>query len=405
MTKDRAPGLKVRTNKKGVVQAYWVAAQCTRRAKGYPIKTVPLSNIPPDQWDAKCNELYTQLLIWLNGDQKKPLEFEGTIDSLIDHYERHELSPYHLVKYNSKASYDASIRAIRKTVGTRGLSTITGINFITWHANYLKPITKDGPRRVDHAHRLMSMIRRLFKWGVVLELPHAKRLSDILSELQFEQTPPRKEYMTFEQAQAFIAKANEMGRPSMALGQALQFELTFRQKDVIGEWIPDMTGSGIRHTAVNALRPKRWDNGLTWSHIDSNMVLRKATVKTGQETEFDMTQYPVLMAEIAKVPPERRVGPVIISEKTRLPYTGNAYAATWRMIANAAGIPPEIQNRDSRSGSITEATDAAAGLELVRHHAGHKNASMTARYSKNTIKKTTEVARLRVAARSERGPR
>lgn len=401
MNHDRAPGLKTRTKKDGTVQAYWVAAQCSRRAKGYEPKTVPLTNIPREEWPERCQKLYAELKAWLDGDQKKPLVFEKTMNSLCDHYVRHDLSPYHQVKYNTRATYDESIKAIREGTGTRVLNHIKGIDMMRWHEGFLKPI-KGGNRRVDSAHRNMSMIRRLLKWGVVLELPHAKRLSDIMEKLEFEQSPPRTEYMKFEQAVAFIRQAHILGKPSMALAQALQFELTFRQKDVIGEWIPDMTSSGIRHTAVNTMKPKRWENGLTWSHIDANMVLRKATVKTGQATEFDMTQYPVLMAEIALVPADKRVGPMIINESTGLPYTGNTYRSTWRLIANEAGLPPEIQNRDSRSGSITEATDADAGLELVRHHAGHKNASMTARYSKNTQKKTTEVARLRIAARSEK---
>jgi len=396
----RAPGLKTRTKKDGTVQAYWVAAQCSRRAKDYPLKTVPLSSLPPEEWPERCQKLYNELLIWLGGGRKKSLQFEGTMDSLIDHYVRHELSPYHQVKYNTRTTYNDAIRCIRKTVGTRALAKIRGVDFLRWHENFARPI-RVGPRRIDSAHRNMSMIRRLLKWGVVLELPHAKRLSDIISEMEFEQPKQRDEYMTFEQAVAFINKANILGKPSMALAQALQFELGFRQKDVIGEWIPDMTGSGIRHTAVNTVKPKRWENGLTWSHVDDDMVLRKDTVKTGQGAGFDMKLYPMLMAELMRVPLDKRVGPMIISENTELPYTANTYRTQWRIIADLAGLPPEIQNRDSRSGSITEATDANAGLEIVRHHSAHKNASMTARYSKNTVKKTSEVARLRIAAREK----
>jgi hypothetical protein len=402
MTKDRAPGLKTRIKKDGTVQAYWVATQCSRRAKDYPLKTVPLTNLPPGEWPERCQKLYNELMLWLDGDHGKPLRFEGTMNSLMDYYVGHDLSPYHQVKYNTRATYDDSIRWIRKAVGARAMAMITGVDFLRWHENFIKPASPDGPRRVDSAHRNMSMIRRLLKWGVVLELPHAKRLSDIIRELEFEQPPVREEYMTYDQAVAFIRQANILGKPSMALAQALQFELAFRQKDVIGEWLPDMTGSGIRHTAVNAVRPKRWDNGLTWSHVDGDMVLRKDTVKTGQGAGFDLKLYPMLIAELMRVPVDKRVGPMIISENTGLPFTANTYRTQWRIIADLAGLPPEIQNRDSRSGSITEATDADAGLEIVRHHSAHKNASMTARYSKNTIKKTSEVARLRIAARSEK---
>jgi len=45
--------------------------------------------------------------------------------------------------------------------------------------------------------------------------------------------------MTYKQVVAFIAKAHELGQPELARAQALQFEGTLRQIDVIGEWVQD----------------------------------------------------------------------------------------------------------------------------------------------------------------------
>ncbi len=58
---------------------------------------------------------------------------------------------------------------------------------------------------------------------------------------------------------------------------------------------------------------------------------------------------------------------------------------------------------DSRSGAITEATDAGAPLELVRHAATHSDISTTAGYSRNPAGKTAEVLKLRVAHRNRTG--
>jgi hypothetical protein len=96
---------------------------------------------------------------------------------------------------------------------------------------------------------------------------------------------------------------------------------------------------------------------------------------------------------------------MIVNEKTGLPFTQNTFRTVWREIADAAGVPKSVWNMDSRAGSITEATDAGADLEKARHHAGHKNASMTARYSRKTLEKTAEVARLRMEhRRKKKGP-
>src|ERR1044071_7349392 len=74
------------------------------------------------------------------------------------------------------------------------------------------------------------------------------------------------------------------GRPELALAQALQFEGTLRQIDVIGEWVPDSAPpSGIR-----------WANGLLWQHF-RDYVLMKDTTKTGQEANIDFTLYPLAL--------------------------------------------------------------------------------------------------------------
>jgi hypothetical protein len=110
---------------------------------------------------------------------------------------------------------------------------------------------------------------------------------------------------------------------------------------------------------------------------------------------------PLVMAELERIPMDKRVGPLIVNEYTGLPYTDDVYREHWREAADDAGVPKSIQNRDSRAGGITEATDAEAGLGLVRHSSTHKNPRMTARYSNNTLAKTSRVADMRVAARKK----
>lgn len=291
-----------------------------------------LSHLPEDQWPDECRRLYAQLAAWLaNVDRERPaLRFDGTISSLIEHFERHDLSPYQAVKYNSRDTYDDAHRLLRKTVGARQLSKLAGIDFLQWEENLKKPAEPGGSLRITRSHKTMSHLRRLLRWGVVLELPHCQRLTAIISQMDFEAPQVRSEYMTFEQAAAIIEAAHEQGRPSIALGQALQFELMLRQKDVIGEWITDTsTTAGIRHTAPNSLKPKRWDNGLLWSHIDGDMILTKLVTKTARTTravaQFDLKLYPLVMAELARIPAEKRIGPVVINEYTHQPYTHDTY--------------------------------------------------------------------------------
>jgi hypothetical protein len=111
---------------------------------------------------------------------------------------------------------------------------------------------------------------------------------------------------------AIRAAAHAMGLGSIALATTLQFELSFRQKDVIGEWEPaPLSEGGIVHKGT------RWANGLQWSDIDPAMVLRKTHIKTGAYIEFDLKLYPTLVEEIERVPREKRIGPMVISERHR----------------------------------------------------------------------------------------
>jgi hypothetical protein len=90
-----------------------------------------------------------------------------------------------------------------------------------------------------------------------MALPNCDKLKGILGEMRFKDRPPRRTVMTYEQVIAFIETAHELARPELALAQALQFEGTLRQIDVIGEWVSDPE------------RPSgtRWANGLLWQHF------------------------------------------------------------------------------------------------------------------------------------------
>jgi len=106
---------------------------------------------------------------------------------------------------------------------------------------------------------------------------------------------------------------------------------------------------------------------------------------------------------LAVVPNNLKKGPVIVTS-AKTPFRSLTYGTLWRSIADKAGIPKEIMNRDSRAGAATEATDANVPLESARQALQHSNTQTTARYSRNAGEKTAEVAKARVAARSKNKP-
>lgn len=65
----------------------------------------------------------------------------------------------------------------------------------------------------------------------------------------------------------------------------------------------------------------------------------------------------------------------------------------------ACGIPDDVKNMDSRAGAISEATDAGADLEHVRHAATHSDIGMTQKYSRGSADKVAGVQRKRTEHR------
>lgn len=174
----------------------------------------------------------------------------------------------------------------------------------------------------------------------------------------------------------------------------------------IGEWVkpsPD-----VRERIQGAITEGAWvwQWGLTWSHIDGAMILRKPASKSnGSETaEHDLKLYPDLIAELAAIPPERRVGPVILDEGSGKPWHKSHFSRTFRKIARKAGWPDDVWNMDSRAGAVSEAFEAGAQAEDVTKVASHTQINTTMRYNRGKIVQTSRVAELRVARRKSTDP-
>ncbi|ASY64436.1 phage integrase [Sinorhizobium sojae CCBAU 05684] len=413
----KAPGLKVRRRADGVAY-YWVAKSSSPKAKEYKHKTVRLEGTP-EEIEARCRGLQAEFREWLSGngvDGKRG--YDGTLKSVIRLYQQTPESPYHEIRSNTRAMYDESLGLLEKTVGARRLEKLTGLDFKRWYANFKQPaedtekqaerraklaeqgiILPPNGERVRRAYKAMQLLRIVIGFGVVLNITECFRLSAILKQIEFTSPKARTAAITFEQAQAVCNKAIEKGLLSIALAQALQFELTLRQIDVIGRWekVTDAKAGGIVD------RGQRWRDGLLWSDIDENGILIKTTSKVDDVVaEHDTMAYPFLRQIIDMVPPEKRVGPMIKCESTGMPYRYRFFSKKWREIANEAGVPADVWNRDSRAGGVTEGSDAGADLEHLRHHANHKNAQTTQRYNRKTLEKTQKVAELRVAHRGQK---
>ena len=140
-----------------------------------------------------------------------------------------------------------------------------------------------------------------------------------------------------------------------------------------------------------------WGWGLTWKHIDAKNVLRKPTSKSNgeQTSENDLNLLPDVVREL----PSRELGPIVIEERSRLPWRPNHFSRTFRKIARAAGLPDDVWNMDSRAGSVTEGFGAGAAPVDVMRTATHTQMKTTMLYDRDDIGHTSRVHQLRAAKR------
>lgn len=397
----KAPGLQRRKRKSGASVGYWVARADLVKA-GYRPETVRLSYNLDDPAQhplitAMCLRLQAEMLEWSTGRGREKNRFDGTVRGLSRRYQIDEASPFRRLKHTTREKDTHVLRIIEKAFGDRALDALKLEDFWRWYNAAKRPKSPGGPERVRRAWGIMKKFREMISYGVSAELVGCARVKAILAEVRFPQPARRRMTLDLAHVQAFIPKAIELGRLSLALATAVQFDTALRQKDVIGEWEPIPAGEAESGILLNG---QRWVRGLTWADVTLDGVTRKVTSKTGAIAAHDLRLCPHVQAVAAHIPAERRVGPLIVDEKAVRPYAGDAFGREWRIVARAASIPDAVWNMDARAGAITEAEDAGADLDDARAAAAHTQASTTARYSRGAVGKSRKVATLRIAHRA-----
>lgn len=402
---EGAPGLKWTRRKTGW-EARWRARLDLVR-KGYQTKSVPLwkgetlDAVPPETSVAyiksMCDRMQSEMLVWGRGSIQKSATFTGTLRSLIDCYTTDPDSRYRSIRYQTRRNYDGNCRRLVDDHGDVLISDIKGRLLKRWHEKWAED------SKVTMAHSLIAMLRTLLTFGATLledeeGAEQCSRIKAILHDMKFQMAKPRGQQLTARQANAIRAMAHEMGMPSIALAQAFQFECTLRQKDVIGEWVPEGEPGLSTVLAGN----DKWMVGLRWSEIDSNLILKHTTSKRQKDIEVNLKLAPMVMEELSRFRTLPDHGPVIVYEKTGIPYEAYQFRREWRLVAEKAGVPDDVFNMHSRHGAISEAFLAKAPPDHIRQSATHSNISTTQGYNRVATEATAEVMRIRVEHRNKK---
>jgi hypothetical protein len=184
---------------------------------------------------AQCDDLQSAMLIWSRerdaGGKLFPLV---TVSNLIHKYQNDDDSAFHKKRYEARQGKAALLKRIDKRFGDVMLAEITGRMILSWYKEW-----SDGGQKVSAGGAFIATLRTLFRFGAgLLDDAECSRLAGTLSSQSYKGTKPREVALSAEQATAIRKAAHARGWPYMALAQAIQFECTLRQRDVIGEWVP-----------------------------------------------------------------------------------------------------------------------------------------------------------------------
>ncbi len=219
------------------------------------------------------------------------------------------------------------------------------------------------------AHYACRFARRVWNWARRQEHVDPEAANP-WAEMSLGKLPERDQRWTPEQVEAFCAKARDLGWPSQALAVQLSYWLAHRQGDVL-------------HA--------------TWTDLEKQA---RRTRKTRAEVPVVASVYPELAAALATV--ERRHVQVVVCESTDRPWKADHFRHVFRQIADAAGLPEDLQFRDLRATAATELADAGATVPELRSHGGWTNAAMALRYARATTEQFRGAAERRLNQRGGR---
>jgi len=267
-----------------------------------------------------------------------------TLKDIIALYRTDADSPFQRLGYQARVKQDRMLERINEKYGHLQLRGVKSKTLLAWYKDW------SSGGRIAAGHALIGRLRTLFRFGfTILDDEECLRLLDFLSESRFRTQGPRLVQLTADHVNAIRSEAREhFGWYSIALAQALQFELRLGQKDVIGEWVP----IGEPGESGFISQGKKWVRGLCWSHIDRNLVLRHTTGSAGKPIEADLRTAPMILDELGGEDEIIRMvnekdGPIVVNDITGMPWSTAEYRRKWRMVARKAGVPDVVKNRDS----------------------------------------------------------
>lgn len=364
---------------------YWIAPKWAVAA-GYDRKTRRL-NGDRIAMAAQCRDETRRLAEFVEGGGQA-LD-HGSLAWLIRRYATDPTGPVRRnQQQNTRATTHFYLGVLDGEIGDKHPLTYTAADALALYDR----IDEGGKHRTK-AHKTIAYLRQVVRYGVAIEAPGCQRLDAILRVLRFAAPRPRQVAPSYDEAMTAADWFESRGDTGAAIMVQMQADLGARLTEIIGKWEKP---EGGEQGAIRNRRREVWRPGLVWPDFGAGLeTVRLSRAKTRHsgvvETVFRIARLDRLQARLALVPPEKRIGPVVLDTRSGLPPTRNAVSQKWARMRKATGMREEVTCRDLRAGLITDAEDAGVSESDRAKAAAHTDPATTRRYSRSTEVQTRVV--------------
>jgi hypothetical protein len=377
----------------GATAYYWTIPSWAKQ-NGCTLKIEALGT---DYADAKkrCDALLNpQFDAWRKREEVITLPSDhaipGTFDWMVAAYKSSPL--YRKLPARTRKSYDAALRLAGqhkltdgRTFGMLALNSITpGAADRLFDRLRERP---EGGERVRTAVLAVTVCKRA--WNIARrDKPKIVPWENPFDKMELSYVPKPTRPVTHDELIRFVKAADDAGESSLGTAAMIAYYWLQREEDITGR--------------------------LSWSHYrpdDAPDVARIFHHKTRQLVDIPLYDedetvlWPELMARLDAAP---RYGTLIItrdrldrSRKVHLPWKLDYFRHRVADIRAAAGIDFSAKFMGLRHGGNTEGGDAGLTDAQSRALSGHRTPTMTALYTKATMKQRRVGARKRLEARTK----
>ena len=391
--------------KSGATAYYWDLPTWARNAKD-PKCPLVNADLGTEYGAAKAKaDTYNQLLdAWRTRDEEPAKGAQdkaapvGTVDWVIVQF---QASDEYLedIDPSTRKNYDDGLELIanhKRKSGLRfGQTPIAEI--LPHHVDTLFKKLRDGGKggRVTTATHAVRAMRRA--WNVAHHynariVPEANPFRKVKGT---GSTGKETAHGTLEQLETFVAKANELGHPSVALAALVTYHWYQREIDILKRmmWSDYEPGAWVKVRHYKNRNKRKGEK--------ENIVLLALT-----DPMSDAALFPEVEAQIAITPAR---GPLMIMRDKpdprrkkplpHQPYTVDYFGKLCREILDATDLPAAITFASFRHGGFTESGDAGSTDQEFLAGGGHKTRGVLTVYAKKTNPQAINLARKRLELR------